>query len=387
TNGKGSTAAFLASITMEAGYKTGLYTSPHLVRFTERIRINGAEIPEKRLVAYARALRPMIEKCRATFFEATTCIAFQYFADEGVDIAIIEAGLGGRLDSTNVLKPMVSVITNVGLDHTDILGRTIPAIAREKGGIIKKGVPCITAATDASTLRTLRGIAARKHTRLLRSQRVVSFGLHRTEASKVAFRSRAYSIPGVQLGLAGPHQRQNAQLAVAALEILRRNHEQRSSFERIDVSAIQRGLRNVVQNTGLHGRLERIGPEKRYILDVAHNPPGIRTLVDALRSGGMNDLVVVFGVMKDKDYRAMVAGLSRVSGILIPVAPEGERALSARKLFDYVRQQRIPVLPGGTVRQGLRSARKHCRPSQRILITGSHYVVGEALDYLCRKKA
>jgi folylpolyglutamate synthase/dihydropteroate synthase len=113
----------------------------------------------------------------------------------------------------------------------------------------------------------------------------------------------------------------------------------------------------------------------------------MRTLVDALRSGGMNDLVVVFGVMKDKDYRAMVAGLSRVSGILIPVAPEGERALSARKLFDYVRQQRIPVLPGGTVRQGLKSARKHCKPSQRILITGSHYVVGEALDYLCRKKA
>src|SRR5512135_1725144 len=163
TNGKGSTAAFLASAFMEAGYSTGLYTSPHLVRFTERITINGRQISEGRLAKYVGALRSAIEKTGATFFEATTCVAFQYFADEEVDIAIIEVGLGGRLDATNTLAPLACVITSIGFDHMEYLGPTIPSIAAEKGGIVKSRTPVVIGPIARSAERTISEIARKRH--------------------------------------------------------------------------------------------------------------------------------------------------------------------------------------------------------------------------------
>jgi dihydrofolate synthase / folylpolyglutamate synthase len=384
TNGKGSTAAFLASITMEAGYRTALYTSPHLVRFTERIRIDGREISEKRLVAYVRALRPVIEKVHATFFEATTCIAFQYFADQGVDVAVIEAGLGGRLDSTNVVTPMVSVITNIGLEHTEILGKTIASISREKAGIIKRGVPCVTSSEDASALGTFRRIATLKNSKLYQARRVVRCGLKGQEPETVSFRSRSFSIPDVNVGFSGPYQIRNAQLALATLEAIRQRRDQQPFVGRINSATVRRGLEKVAKNTGLRGRLEISGRFRGYILDVAHNSPGIRVLVEALRARGYGNLPVVFGVMKDKDYPAMVDELATISSTIFAVAPAVERALNARTLHGYIRRQKIPVCYGGTVAEGLKMAKKLARP---VLVTGSHYVVGEALTFLNGKKA
>lgn len=385
TNGKGSTCAFLASILMEAGCKTALYTSPHLVRFTERIRIDGKEISEQRLVAYTDALRPAIEHCRATFFEATTCIAFQYFADEGVDVAVVEAGLGGRLDSTNVLRPLVSVITNIGLDHTELLGSTITAIAREKGGIIKHGIPCVTGSTDPAALKTLTGIAASLGTSFVRAQEIVGCAINPNN-SRVEFKSRSFSLRNVQLGLDGRHQVTNAQVALAALHVLRKQKTCPSFVRGIGDTDLRRGLSNVARNTRLRGRLEIFRGPHGFILDVAHNPQGVQCLVESLQAKGLKNLVVVFGVMRDKDSDHMLEMLAGVASTVIAVAPKMKRSMQARMLHRRVLSKGIPSRYGGTVSRGLKIAGKlsHGKPT---LVTGSHYLVGEALRFLGRKKA
>lgn len=360
TNGKGSTSAFIASIFTESGYKTGLYTSPHLVRFTERIRINGIEIQEDRLVEYVKRLRPMIERLHATFFEATTCIAFQYFADECVDIAVIETGLGGRLDSTNIVHPLVSVITNVALDHQEYLGKTIAKIAREKAGIIKHGVPCITASEDEEALAILHRIAAKKGSQLIEARR--------------------YAMKNVKLGLAGEHQKRNAVLASIAVGSVMSRY---SFFPNLSNATARRGLMRVRQNTGIRGRLERVG--KRFILDVAHNPDAIRRLMESLSRATRRNVTVVFGVMKDKEYASMIEPLARIAKRFITVAPTTKRALASKEVALLARRSCERTFDCGTVARGLKRARAVARGGT-ILVTGSNYVVGEALAELEKKK-
>ncbi len=363
TNGKGSTASFLASIFMEAGYKTALYTSPHLIRFTERIRINGKEISEKKLVEYTEPLIPVIEKTNATFFEATTCIAFQYFADQKVDIAIVEAGLGGRLDSTNVLRPLVSVITNVSFDHTEYLGNTLTKIAREKGGIVKRNIPCVTSSTDKNVLATLKTITNRKSSRLI-----------------VA--GKTMLLQGVKPGLAGAHQLTNAACAVATIETLLKNKMNAQTFPGLTRKAVRNGLERVRKNTGLHGRLEVFGRKKRYILDVAHNPSGLETLMNSVPSQFKKNLIVVFGVMKDKDYVSMSKILAANAKSVITVQPKTKRAMPSAQLSMFMRSTGILAVSGGGVESGILLASRLAGESGKVLITGSHYVVGEALGVL-----
>jgi len=384
TNGKGSTASFLASIGTEAGYATGLYTSPHLIRFTERIRIDGEEIPEDQLVYYVRMLRPFIEVIHATFFEATTCIAFRYFADEKVELAVIETGMGGRLDSTNVLMPVVSVITSIALDHTAILGTTVKAIAREKGGIIKSGVPCVVGTLDNDVIHTLRSLAKKRGTYLVESRRKVA--VHETQVEGLApvidCFGKTVRIRKCPLGLAGAHQVRNAQTAVSTIDVLNGLPKTRRQIKRVTSTSVARGLARVVKNTGLHGRLEFFGNRRRYIMDVAHNPDAIRTLVQTLRRRRLTRLIVVFGVMEDKDYTGMIRELSHVITLLVPVVPASKRGLRLGKLAMSARKAGIRVAGGGSVAQGLRNARRLAEPGSRILVTGSHYVVGEAMAIL-----
>jgi dihydrofolate synthase / folylpolyglutamate synthase len=381
TNGKGSTAAVLASIAMESGLRTALYTSPHLIRFTERIRINGKEIPEARLVAYARELRPLIDKLGATFFEATTCIAFQYFADEGVDIAVIEAGLGGRLDSTNVLTPLVSVITNVGLDHTEILGATLKDIAREKGGIIKPAVPIITSSEKLEVLRTLQKLARLRKSKFYLARELVEVEPQSDVGQLLSVRGEKIRLRNVRPGLSGTYQEENLRTAVGAIEVLLRTRRSGHLTGRITSASVKRGIENVGRNSGIHGRMEMKGRDT--IFDVAHNPPGMERLVESLHKQGLKGMPVVFGVMKDKDYGEMIQKLGVVAGPIIAVAPAMNRALSARRLYSALRKSGADARLGGTVRNGIRMARRLGKP---ILITGSHYVVSEAVVSMSGKK-
>ncbi len=386
TNGKGSTSAFLASAFTEAGYRTGLYTSPHLLRFTERIRIDGKEIDGHRLVEYVRRLRPLIEKTRATFFEATTCVAFLYFADEKVDVAVIETGLGGRLDATNVLRPLVSVITNVSLEHTELLGKTVRAIAREKGGIIKPSIPAVTGSTDPAVLKELRRRASLCGVRLRESPKTVSIVRH-TGRKTVSFVSPRLAPGRLNPGLAGNHQLQNAALALCTLDTLLGTPAGREGFGAVTSAVVRRAFERVVRNTGLRGRMESLGGLRRpVVLDVAHNPAGMRTLMGELRKRGETDIVAVFGVMKDKDYLTMLGELAAATGAVIAVAPAQKRALAASKLFRAGKGLGFNMVRGGSVASGIRKAARLTRGGV-ILITGSHYVVGEALRALRSENA
>jgi len=385
TNGKGSTCSFLASIAMEGGCKTGLYTSPHVVRFTERICIDGKEIAEDELAEYVQDLRPSIEATGATFFEATTCIAFRYFADRKVDVAIIETGLGGRLDATNVVRPLLSVITNVSADHLEFLGSTLRSIAKEKGGIIKPGIPCVTASTDSLICRTLSTIAQRRHTKLYRAADLVRmhkpFGNVRTQS--IDLWGQHVRAENNTLGLPGSHQGENARLACAAIELLHR--QEGALARRFTNQAIARGLRRVRINTSLRGRLESIGRRKQYILDVGHNPDAMKTIAKTLRENSTKGFVVVFGVMRDKEYTSMIQELAPVAAIFVTVQAKTRRSLPEGVLRREIGRQNLPVRKGGSVLSGLTIARKLAGKKLKVLVTGSHYVVGEAASFLDRR--
>jgi dihydrofolate synthase/folylpolyglutamate synthase len=387
TNGKGSTAAFLASAFMAAGYRTGLYSSPHLRRFTERVCVDGKEIPEKVVAEYARELRPAIEQVRGTFFEATTCIAFRYFADREVDVGIIETGLGGRLDATNVVQPLATVISEISIDHTRELGMTVASIAHEKGGIMKRGVPCITSARGPEALHVLSNEAREKSVPLFQSHILAPLKMWgmRGGYAVVDLGVGRLRIRGVRLGLAGYHQAVNAQLATATLEVLLRSSRIRSRFPRLSTDSTALGLRRVVSHTGFSGRLQVLGERRRYLLDVAHNPSGMQTLVRSVPALSAGTRVTVFGVMKDKEYGPMLDLLGRVSSVIVLVAPEMERAADPDGLCRICRSRGISAVVGGSVRGGLARAELLAGAEGTILVTGSHYVVGEALRTLTGK--
>jgi dihydrofolate synthase/folylpolyglutamate synthase len=381
TNGKGSTSAFLASMAMEAGLKTGLYTSPHLFRFTERIRVNGMELSEDRLVYYVKELRRAIETVHATFFEATTCVAFRYFADEQVELAVVETGLGGRFDSTNVLHPLISIITSIGLDHTEYLGTTPEEIAAEKGGIIKVGVPVILGNIDQRPLHVLKLIAKRRKSRIIQATRSLRCTLRMKKGDHILwFTSGSLRNSSARLGLGGAYQVSNAQAAVAAFAQLQRQ----GVVKGLTKKAVRNGLGNVVKNTGLRGRLERINsPEGSYIFDVAHNPDGMRSLGDTLASEHLTPAVVVFGAMADKNIQGMLLYLRRLCDSLIATAPAMERALPAAGIRRLARDAGFEVEMGRRVSSAVRRARKLVGRGV-ILVTGSHYVVAEGLKALQR---
>jgi dihydrofolate synthase/folylpolyglutamate synthase len=381
TNGKGSMAAMIASILQAAGYSVGLYTSPHLISFTERIKINGREIDERRVASYVRLLKPSIDELTATFFEATTAIAFLYFADEGADIGVIETGLGGRLDATNVLHPLLSVITNIGLEHTEHLGTTLPRIAREKAGIIKNAVPCLIGPMANAAWEVIERVAESRKARLLLATELAQCHL-RSQSFKgitLTLETRNALHDYLRVRLPGGFQAENARLAVLAADCLR---ELESKFSTIVRDDIRSGLRDVRKNAGLRGRLETVGERPRIVIDVAHNRDAMDQLVNAIRNLLAKKVLIVFGVMKDKDYVGMLGQLKNIAREVIVVSPKIARALPLKDLHSEAVRVGLKASKGGTVKDGIIMAQKNASKFDTILITGSHYVVGEAIQFL-----
>lgn len=377
TNGKGSTAAMIASILTASGYRTGLYTSPHLVDFSERIRIDGIPISASDLVEYVKLLRPQIVKASATFFEATTAITFKYFYDKNVDVAVIETGLGGRLDSTNIIQPEVSLITTIGFDHMEQLGNTIQKITREKAGIIKKNIPCITTVRDIQPLRIIRDVARKNKSELIEVGKVTSFELIETNLDHqvVSVFLRDVKIENMRIGLIGSFQKDNILLSIVTTKYLRDN----KGFSRINFKTIKSGLRNVRKNSGLRGRLEVLNKNPVIIGDVAHNEQAFTELTRTLLKLGIRDVVTVFGMMNDKEIDSVIPHLKKISRILIACAPRTERALKSKRIIDKCRLAEISCINGESVAEGLNIAKIHSRGEIPILICGSHYVLGEAI--------
>ncbi len=381
TNGKGSTASMIAAIFTAAGYRTGLYTSPHLVRFNERIRIDGKPISSRAVAWLASAIRLEVERGNCTFFEAVTAIAFKYFAESGVDIAIVETGLGGRLDATNVLQPLVSVITTIGLEHTQILGTRIEDIAFEKGGIIKKGIPCIAGVKSQTAIRVLRNICFQKKSQFIRIHPEGVCVRHSSLDGLVLNILVAGNYQkNVSVSLVGEHQAMNALLASNVVEAATR----RSGFK-IGEKAVREGLKNIQKYSGLQGRLSIVRRNPLVLIDVAHNVEATQALHQSLRQLHLGKIHLVFGLMQDKNYEKIVSVIQRAIKAVFVVEARTERSRRAVELAKEFCRFGIRVEEFRDVISGVASAlRQH--DGVPVLITGSHFIVGEALAFLRKEK-
>ncbi len=388
TNGKGSTSSFIASILKASGYKVGLYTSPHLVDFTERIRINGIPISREKVVEYVKSLQTEIDLLKATFFEVTTAVAFKHFADERVDIAVIETGLGGRLDSTNIISPAVSVITTVSYDHMDVLGDTIEEIAFEKAGIIKEKTPCITGC-DGKALEVIKKVADEKNSKLVVADNVSRVVFKEADEHKVKFDLETGKNHYIDLtaGVAGKFQTRNAQLAVLTFELL-----SELGFVSYKTENVYEGLLKVKEFSGLRGRLEVLKPLTNYhknpkiVIDVAHNYPAVSQLVTELEIFKRNRLLLLFGVMRDKEYEKMIKKLSEVADFAVATQPKIGRALDAKIISEIFKQNGVNSVYIQDSDKAFDFIVNESKEGDLILITGSHYLAGEIIAHIEKRK-
>lgn len=382
TNGKGSTASMLAAIFAAAGYKTGLYTSPHLVDYRERMRINGVPISRRAVVQLSAMLKAEIRKNRITFFEATTAIAFQYFADTNVDLAIVETGLGGRLDATNIVQPITTVITGVGLEHTELLGRTISQIAKEKAGIIKKGVACVSGVESREAESVIRKTCRTKNAVFV-SYRTAKTTVKRAdfEGLLIDMKTPKLKLSDLKISLTGALQAKNVAVALLALQ----ETCMRTSF-RISEERIRLGLSRIQEFSGIEGRLSVLRKRPFVIADTAHNPQAMAALTKSLKGLGINKLDLVFGVARDKDYVSMIGFLRGITRRAFVVKAKTDRALDGAELEKEFRRKRVPTELVGTVDRGVRRALEAAGNDTPIAITGSNFVVGEALAFLQGRK-
>ena len=385
TNGKGSTSHLIAAALQAQGYRVGLFTSPHLVDFRERIRISGEMIPKDIVVQFVEDNRAFLDELRPSFFETTMALAFWYFSQQQVDIAVIEVGLGGRLDSTNILIPLLSVITNIGIDHTDFLGNTLAQIANEKAGIIKQDTPCVIGETHSETSAVFLNRA--------RVCGILGEGLETTNcriwfADQCGYmrKRRLKEAPVCQLQ--GVYQDKNQQTAYVALQVLRNYCGVELSKE-----AIAKGFAHVCTLTGLRGRWEVLSQNPLTICDTGHNGHGIRYVAEQLfrllaslpNSLAPHRLHIILGMVNDKDIDTVLA-LLPTEAVYYFTQPATSRALPAEELLRRWQQlhpianRQYPISAFSTVREALAAAQRAASADDIIFIGGSNYVVGEVLQ-------
>jgi dihydrofolate synthase/folylpolyglutamate synthase len=352
TNGKGSTSHLIASVLQEAGYTVGLHTSPHLKDFRERFRINGEVVPEQVVVDFVERYREAFEPIQASFFEWGVAFTLWWFREAGVDIAVIETGMGGRLDSTNVVTPEVSVITNIGWDHMQFLGNTLEAIAGEKAGIMKPGVPVVIGEAEGAVAEVFRQCALERQ-------------------SAVTFVDQLATLPHPS-ALAGPHQQRNARTALAAIREL----QQRGW--NIGEAHIAAGFRNVVENTGLMGRWQVLAEPPLTIADVAHNVDGVRAARALLESTPYEALHIVLGMVNDKDLAMVLAELPKQATYYFCKA-DIPRGLDAGLLQQQAKGHGLVGSTHGSVREAYAKARAAAAHNDLVLVTGSVFVVAEVV--------
>ena len=353
TNGKGSVSHMLASVLQEAGYKVGLYTSPHLKDFRERIKINGQPILEDDVVSFIKKHKLFFETHSLSFFEMTVGLAFDYFRQEQVDIAITEVGMGGRLDSTNIITPEVSVITNIGNDHAQFLGDTLEKIAIEKAGIIKAKVPVVIGETQSETEAVFRLIAKEKDTTI-------------TFADKM-------QLEHYTTDLKGNYQQKNLQTAVTVAQVL-----SKKGYFKVDKKAIKQGLLNVVKNTGLQGRWQILSEHPKIICDTAHNTEGLQYVIRQLLEESYNNLHIVLGVVADKKLDAILP-LFPKNATYYFCTPDIPRGLDSKILHTAAKEHGLIGKSFDAVKNAFVEAKKNATERDLIFVGGSTFVVAEVL--------
>lgn len=372
TNGKGSTSHTLAALLQALGYRVGLYTSPHLVDFRERIRVNGKPIPKERVIDFVERERSFFEPLAPSFFELTTALAFLYFAEEKVDFAVIEVGLGGRLDCTNLISPELCVITNISLDHTQFLGDTLEKIASEKAGIIKPGVPVVVGQTTSETRRVFQAFADEAKSPLYWSEeesRVVSAQnvdgkLHYTTADWGKIEGQ----------LAGNYQIHNTRTILSAI-----SHLPKDVFQKVTHESVREAFEHVVEMTGLCGRWQEVGQHPRIILDTGHNADAWNSLTPQLRSLE-SPLHLVIGVCSDKDLTEILHLLPK-EGTYYFTNADIKRALPAGELQKAAAQAGLVGTVYPDVPSAVRAAQSSAQENDTIFVGGSSFVVADWLKH------
>ncbi|MBR1631840.1 MAG: bifunctional folylpolyglutamate synthase/dihydrofolate synthase [Paludibacteraceae bacterium] len=357
TNGKGSTSHLLAAVMQSAGLRTGLYTSPHLVDFGERIRIDGEKIEQTYVTHFVEEHHTLLEQIRPSFFETVMAMAFCYFRDRAVDIAVIEVGLGGRLDATNIITPILSVITNIGMDHTEYLGNTIEAIATEKAGIIKPHVPVVIGETDERTTPIFRSKAQQNEAPIVFADRQPDYSSSLT------------------CELHGEYQQHNKQTARVAIEQLRQ------SGLPIQDRHIRQGFEQVCRLTKLQGRWQQIHDDPLIICDTGHNSHGIRHVAHQLQQlMEHRKLFIIFGMVADKDIDDVLQ-LMPQQALYHFVAPDSHRALPAEEMLRRAQNHGLHGQAFESFAEAIEKVLAEARPTDAIFIGGSNYLVGTALKY------
>ena len=381
TNGKGSTSHMLASIFQEAGYKTGLYTSPHLYDFRERIKVNGQMCPQDFVVEFTNRIKPCIEKIEPSFFEITVGMAFDYFVQENVDIAIIETGLGGRLDSTNVITPELSIITNIGFDHMALLGNTLEAIASEKAGIIKNEIPVVIGLMDPTTKKVFEDKANKENAPIYFAADFIEFKSFQNNWQNALFE---FNQPLIHLldaplfpknftitcDLAAKYQAKNLTTVLVATQLLS------TMGWKLTASKVLKALSQVKKNNGLMGRWECVQDSPRVFLDVAHNEHGIHALLEQLASLHYQQLYIVTGMVKDKDVQAVLQLLPK-DALYYFTQSHIPRALPVDELADQAKAIGLNGTRYEDVNIALDAAIKNANHQDLILVIGSVFLVAE----------
>ena len=356
TNGKGSTSHILASVLQSAGYKVGLYTSPHLLDFRERIKVNGQPIAEKYVVQFIERHAAYFELEQISFFEMTVGMAFDHFRESQVDYAIVEVGLGGRLDATNIIIPVLSVITNIGLDHTEFLGTTRAQIAKEKAGIIKRGIPVVVGQKDEETQKVFEEIALKQYAKL----------------TFVKVQNQHW-----KTDLKGDYQTQNIQTALTALECLD-NHK-------INLNTLKQGLKNVISNTGLLGRWQIIADSPKLIMDVGHNKEGLSFLATELQKLEFDHLHLIMGFVKGKRVADLISLFPSEASFYL-TSPKIDRAIPLSTLKAELTGNLKNIDFFTTVFDAINKARSTANVNDLILVCGSTFVVADVMSFIKNQK-
>ena len=376
TNGKGSCSHSLASILQEAGYKVGLYTSPHLVDFRERIRVNGQCISKERVVKFVEDERKFFEPLHPSFFELTTALAFKYFDEQKVDIAIIEVGLGGRLDCTNIISPILSIITNISFDHTQFLGDTLAKIAAEKAGIIKKGVPVIIGEANEETRPVFQSKANEVNSDIVFAEDNAIV----TSSSPIVDGGRRYNLSNnsTLVGeLSGDYQERNMNTILCACNILK----QMNIIKNDDI--IAKGLTNICKNTGLLGRWQTIQNNPTVVCDTGHNVGGWNYLAPQIKRQQCNQLRIVFGMVDDKDINSVMYLLPK-NAIYYWTQAESKRAIKAERVAEIAIKHDLRGEIFDNVEVAYTKALQDSNKDDFVFVGGSSYIVADLLTFLSR---
>jgi dihydrofolate synthase/folylpolyglutamate synthase len=376
TNGKGSVSHMIASVLQEAGWKTGLYTSPHLKDFRERIRVNGRMIPKNEVTEFVKKHKDIIEKISPSFFEMTVAMAFDHFANEKADVAVIEVGLGGRLDSTNIISPVLSVITNIGHDHMDLLGNTLEKVAAEKAGIIKAGIPVVIGETQPETEEAFLAKANETGSAVYFADANFACTLSDPEFSSglrkytVNYLTDSYIFSGYT-PLGGDYQQRNLQTVHQACKILQKEF-------RISESNLKDGIREVITNTGLRGRWQVIGKDPLTICDTGHNKEGLEYVLRQLGKVPATSLHIVIGFVSDKDIGAMLSMFPENARYYFTRA-KVQRAMDEKVLKSIAAGYGLKGRSYNDVSEALAAARANASPSDLVFVGGSTFVVAEII--------